>query len=89
MSQNFLRLEMLGICFKGVCEDLFGFWGGLWWFVMWFVVFSATLITCCMGNQGPEAASCGQQICLHGCAGKYKSLLFTYLFADFSLPQLN
>ena len=27
--QHFLRLKMLGIniCFKGVCDDLFGFWG--------------------------------------------------------------
>ena len=39
--QHFLRLKMLGIniCFKGICDDLFGFWGGLWWFVVWFVVF--------------------------------------------------
>ena len=50
----FLRLKMLGIniCFKGVCDDLFGFvvvCGVLWWFVvfcggLWcFVVFSVTL----------------------------------------------
>ena len=39
--QHFLRLKMLGlnICLKGVCDDLFGFCGGLWCFV----VFSATL----------------------------------------------
>ena len=31
-GQHFLRLKTLGmdICFKGVCDDLFEFLGGLW-----------------------------------------------------------
>ena len=39
----FSSFKNVGLCFKSVCDDLFGFWGGLWWFVMWFVVFCGGL----------------------------------------------